>query len=213
MNVKGKYLKDENGTIISPIVSSDTVYYNNNTITAELNKLKYYGKYAYVYNTSYQYEYTIQSGTNDLNYPLTNIITNTSGIFSISNNKLKLTFPDNNIHHIEVDCFMYGDTRNTDNCRADMTIRLQRNNYTYQNDPLNKYYSQALGSFNGQYNITELYFKQNYFVVQNNDLLGIYVNAWMYNVSSEHIWLRGAIYHDRGGYTTGQSGLIIKIID
>lgn len=212
MNVKGKYLKDETGATFSPITSSNTVYYNNKTINNELNKLKYYGKYAYVYNTSYQYEYTIHSGTNDLNYLLTDIITNTSGIFSISNNKLKLTFPDNNIHHIEVDCFMYGDTRNTDTCRADITTRLQRNNYTNQNDPLNKYYSQAVASFNGQYNITELYFKQNYFAVQNNDLLGIYVNVWMYNVSSEQIWLRGAIKHNNE-YTTGQSGLIIKIID
>lgn len=28
MEVQGKYLKDENGLIISPIVSSDTVIYN-----------------------------------------------------------------------------------------------------------------------------------------------------------------------------------------
>lgn len=37
MNVKGKYLKDEDGNIISPVASTDTIYYGTTKLSTQLN--------------------------------------------------------------------------------------------------------------------------------------------------------------------------------
>ena len=39
MNVNGKYIKDENGIMISPVTSTDSVFINNTVLTSKL-KLK-----------------------------------------------------------------------------------------------------------------------------------------------------------------------------
>lgn len=40
MNVKGKYLRDESGNIISPVVSTDSIYYGNTNLTEYLQNLR-----------------------------------------------------------------------------------------------------------------------------------------------------------------------------
>lgn len=40
MNAKQKYLKDESGSIFSPIVSTDTIYYGNTNLTEYLQNLR-----------------------------------------------------------------------------------------------------------------------------------------------------------------------------
>lgn len=51
MNVKGNYLKNESGEIFSPVVSTDTIYYNGQKLTTLLDDIKQnYLYYKVLYN-------------------------------------------------------------------------------------------------------------------------------------------------------------------
>lgn len=103
MQVKGKYLKDENGTIISPIISASTVY-NKSGINVE-SLTQYNNKYAMCFLGKTVQEYILNgngntSVNNSFYFEPKNIQTNDNNLFKLQNNQLLITFNDNKIHHI-----------------------------------------------------------------------------------------------------------------
>ena len=193
MQVNGKYLKDETGTTFSPITSTNTVFYNQTSISPLISKLQNLNNYCIASQTAYDWETTVTQGGVDLNYPFNDLVTNNNELFSLSNNKVKLTFSDSKIHHIQTKFTLFMSLRTQTDARIDISSYVQRNGLVFEDDTLNTSNAMGFVSVNEQYVSSEMYVYNDYFCVQNGDLLSLYLNAWLYNASNEIIRFSGTV--------------------
>lgn len=176
------------------------------------NELEYFGKYVTVFNDSYEYEYNIKNNNNNLNYIFNQIATNASDIFELtSNQKLKVKFSDNEIHHLEIDCAMFANLRGTENARADLSLSVRRNGLANGNDNLNYNISEAQMSLKEQYTVNEMHLHQSNYTVKNGDILDFNLNCYYYGTENT-LRIIGAVVNSSTDKLV-RTQLNVKVID
>ena len=83
--------------------------------------------------------------------------------------------------------------RTQTDARIDISSYVQRNGLVFEDDTLNTSNAMGFVSVNEQYVSSEMYVYNDYFCVQNGDLLSLYLNAWLYNASNEIIRFSGTV--------------------
>lgn len=176
----------------------------------DLIKIK---KYAILhYDISNNYDLIINQGNNTMKFPFNKVITNDSSIFTYNDNGIVFNYPDNKIHHLEINATLTANLRNT-NDRYDMFMYLEKNNdNAIDNDELNDFRIDSSCSLSSQYANTQMNLYIPYYSVKNGDNIGLYFGGYLNSSTPQHIYIPCTAYtsQNKPAITTK---LAVRMID